>query len=156
MSLEKLVQLGWYKAEPTSPNEIAGLYSIVDRSLADLKVESISEDLRFQATYNGILTLANIALRARGFRVSLGQGHHQRVIESLEYTLTTQDAHSRERWIRKIKTHAQKRNATSYDLAGGVSPSDLAQAIRDLTALREQVTMCLRETHPELLPGNSK
>jgi hypothetical protein len=73
MSLEKLVQLGWYKAEPTSPNEIAGLYSIVDRSLADLKVESISDDLRFQAAYNGILTLANVTLRASGFRVSLGQ-----------------------------------------------------------------------------------
>jgi hypothetical protein len=82
MSLEKLVQLGWYKAEPSSPKEIADLFSIVDRSQADSRVEGISDDLRFQAAYNGILTLANIALRASGFRVSLGQGHHQRVIES--------------------------------------------------------------------------
>jgi hypothetical protein len=29
----------------------------VDRSQADLKVEGISDDLRFQAAYNGILTL---------------------------------------------------------------------------------------------------
>ena len=91
MSLEKLVQLGWYKAEPSSPREIADLVSIVDRSQADLKVEGISDDLRFQAAYNGVLTLANIALRASGFRVSLSQGHDQRVIESLERTLTTQD-----------------------------------------------------------------
>ena len=48
MSLEKLVQLGWYKAEPSSPKEIADLFSIVDRSQADLKVEGISGDLRFQ------------------------------------------------------------------------------------------------------------
>lgn len=116
MSLEKLVQLDWYKAEPSSPKEIADLFSIVDRSQADLKVESISDDLRFQATYNGILTLANIALRASGFRVSLGQGHHQRVIESLEHTLTTQDAVVREKWVRKIKSHSQKRKSTSYDL----------------------------------------
>ena len=86
MSLEKLVQLGWYKTEPSSSKEIADLFSIVDRSQADLKVEGISDDLRFQAAYNGVLTLANIALRASGFRVSLGQGHHQRVIESLEHT----------------------------------------------------------------------
>ena len=92
MSLDKLVQIGWYKAEPSSPREIADLFSIVDRSQADLKVEGISDDLRFQAAYNGVLTLANIGLRASGFRVSLGQGHHQRVIESLEHTLTTQDA----------------------------------------------------------------
>ena len=47
MSLEKLVQLGWYKAEPSSPKEIADLFSIVDRSQADMKVEGISDDLRF-------------------------------------------------------------------------------------------------------------
>ena len=74
MSLEKLVQLGWYKDEPSSSKEIADLFSIVDRSQADLKVEGISDDLRFQAAYNGVLTLANIGLRASGFRVSLGQG----------------------------------------------------------------------------------
>jgi len=66
MSLEKLVQLGWYKTEPSSSKEIADLFSIVDRSQADLKVEGISDDLRFQAAYNGVLTLANIALRASG------------------------------------------------------------------------------------------
>jgi hypothetical protein len=49
MSLEKLVQLGWYKAEPSSPREIADLFSIVYRSQADMKVEGISDDLRFQA-----------------------------------------------------------------------------------------------------------
>jgi len=48
MSLEKLVQLGWYKAEPTSAKEIADLFSIVDRSQADSRVEGISDDLRFQ------------------------------------------------------------------------------------------------------------
>jgi hypothetical protein len=152
MSLEKLVQLGWYKAEPSSREEIADLFSIVERSLVDLKAEGISDDLRFQAAYGGILTLANIALRASGFRVSPGQGHHQRVIESLEHTLTTQDRESREKWVRKIKLHSQKRNMSSYDLAGGISPNDLAQIIRDLPALREQVDAWLNNTHPELLP----
>jgi hypothetical protein len=31
MTLQKLSQLGWYKAEPTSPKEIADLFSIVNR-----------------------------------------------------------------------------------------------------------------------------
>jgi hypothetical protein len=151
MSLEKLAQLGWYKTEPSSPREIADLFSIVNRSLADLRVEGISDDLRLHAAYNGILTLANVALRANGFRVSPGQGHHQRVIESLEYTLTTLDSDSRQKWVRKIKVHSQKRNTTSYDSAGGVSSIDLAQIIKDLTILKEQVELCLKETHPEIL-----
>jgi hypothetical protein len=151
MTLEKLSQLGWYKAEPTSPKEIAGLFSIVDRSLRDLKVEGISDDLRFQAAYNGILTLTNIALRANGFRVGAGQGHHQRVIESLTHTLTTQDETAREKWVRKIKAHSQKRNAASYDAAGAVSPNDIAQIIRDLASLQEQVIGYLKQAHTELL-----
>jgi hypothetical protein len=151
MNLEKLEQLGWYRAEPTSTEEIADLFSIVDRCQADLKVEGISEDLRFHAAYNGILTLANIALRATGYRVSLSQGHHQRVIESLVYTLTTCDGDTRDRWVRKIKSHSQKRNTTSYDSAGGVSPIDLAQIMGDLPALRERVEAYLMEIHPELL-----
>jgi len=114
-------------------------------------VTDVSDDLRFQAAYNGIVTLANVALRASGYRVSLSQGHHQRVIESLESTLTTQDAATREKWVRKIKSHSQKRNTTSYDLAGCVSPTDLAQIMKDLAALREQVRAWLKEVHPELL-----
>jgi len=151
MTLEKLSQLGWYKAEPTSPKEIADLFSIVDRSLRDLKVEGISDDLRFQAAYNGILPLTNIALRANGFRVASGQGHHQRVIESLAYTLTSQDNTAREKWVRKLKAHSQKRNAASYDVAGAVSPNDIAQIIRDLASLQEQVIDCLKQAHTELL-----
>jgi hypothetical protein len=68
------------------------------------------------------------------------------------YTLTTRDAHERERWIRKIKSHSQKRNAASCDLAGGISPNDLTQIIRDLAAQREQFDACVKENRPEYLP----
>jgi len=78
------------------------------------------------------------------------------VIESLEYTLTTQDATAREKWVRKIKSHSQKRNTTSYDLAGGVSPTDLAQIMKDLPVLQEQVRVWLKEVHPELLTRAAK
>lgn len=150
MSLEKLAQHGWYKAEPSSPSEIADLFSIVVRAQADSQVQAISEDLRFHAAYNGILTLANIALRASGFRVSHGQGHHQRVIESLEYTLTTLGAVARQKWVRKIKAHSQKRNITSYDLAGGVSSTELKQVVNDLAILQAQIKTWLQQTHAEL------
>jgi hypothetical protein len=41
-------------------------------------------------------------------------------------------------------------------LAGGVSPTDLAQVIRDLGLLRDQVNDWLKATHPELLKNDSK
>jgi len=49
MSLEKWVEYGWLRKEPTSPGEIKDLLGIVERSLVDSKVEAVSTDLRFIA-----------------------------------------------------------------------------------------------------------
>jgi hypothetical protein len=49
MSLEKWVEYGWLRREPTSPGEIKDLLGIVECSLADSKVEVVSTDLRFIA-----------------------------------------------------------------------------------------------------------
>jgi hypothetical protein len=54
--------------------------------------------------------------------------------------------------VRKVKAHSQKMNTASYDAAGAVSPNDIAQVIRDLASLHEQVIDYLKKTHAELLP----
>ena len=66
MSLEKWVEYGWLRREPTSTGEIKDLLGIVDRSLADSKVEAVSTDLRFIAAFNAALCIATTALRASG------------------------------------------------------------------------------------------
>jgi hypothetical protein len=60
MSLEKWVEYGWLRREPTSTGEIKDLLGIVDRSLADSKVEAVSTDLRFIAAFNAALCVATI------------------------------------------------------------------------------------------------
>ena len=60
MSLEKWVEYGWLRAEPTSPGEIKNLWGIVDRGLADSHVEAISDDLRFIAALGAALTVARL------------------------------------------------------------------------------------------------
>jgi hypothetical protein len=150
MTLERLAQTGWYKTEPCTAQEIAALFSIVDRARSDSLVESISDDLRFHAAYNGMLTLANIALRASGLRAPVNMGH-QRVIESIESTLTSLDQDSSAKWVRKIKAYSLKRNITSYDSAGGVAPSDLAQILKDLPVFEALILAWLKQVRPELL-----
>ncbi len=76
MSLEKWVEYGWLRQEPTSPGEIEDLLGIGDRSLADSKVEAISTDLRFIAAFNAALCIATTALRASGLRTVTQAGHH--------------------------------------------------------------------------------
>ena len=58
MSLEKWVEYGWPRREPTSPAEIRDLLGIVERSLADSKVDAVSTDLSFIAAFNAALCAA--------------------------------------------------------------------------------------------------
>lgn len=82
MSLEKWVEYGWLRREATSPAEIKDLLGIVERSLADSKIEAVSTDLRFIAAFNAALCLATTALRASGHRTATQAGHHVKTIEN--------------------------------------------------------------------------
>jgi hypothetical protein len=148
MSLEKWLEYGWLRREPSSANEIKALQGIVQRSLDDSKVEGISADLRFVATFSAALTAATIALRASGYRTVTQAGHHAKIIESLEYTI-----HADPRLIQKLKVFSNKRNKSIYDVAGAVSDQELKEVAKLATELYGQVTAWLRKSHPELLKG---
>jgi len=44
MNLEKWVEYGWLRREPTSRGEVRDLLGIVERSLSDSKVEAVSTE----------------------------------------------------------------------------------------------------------------
>ena len=146
MSLEKWVEYGWLRREPTSPDEIRSLLGIVDRSLADAKVEAVSTDLRFIAAFNAALCIATMALRATGYRTVTQAGHHVKTIESLELTLK-----SNAKIVQKFKTLNNKRNKSVYDVVGAVSDQDLVAIVSLANELKDGAIAWLREIHPELL-----
>jgi hypothetical protein len=122
MSLEKWVEYGWLRREPTSPGEIKDLLGIVERSLADSRVAAVSTDLRFIAAFNAALCVATTALRASGHRTVIQAGHHVKTIESLELTVKAGS-----KIIQRFKTFNNKRNKSLYDVAGAVSDQELKQ-----------------------------
>ena len=146
MSLEKYVENAWLRREPTSPQEISDLLGIVDRSMSDAAVEAISDDLRFYTTFNAVLALANMALRASGYRTTNQQGHHTRTLETLEYTIGADP-----KLIRKLLAFSKKRNVAGYDSAGSISDQELEQILSTAEDLRHTVEIWLRTTHPKLL-----
>ena len=111
MSLEGLLEAKRLRKEPTSSGEIKGLLGIVERSLQDAKVEAISEDLRFMAAYNALLTCATAALRADGYRTGAAGGHHVLTFETLQYTIAAEPS-----VIRKLKAFATQRGKATYDV----------------------------------------
>jgi hypothetical protein len=146
MSLENYFKNSWLKKESTSPQEIADQLGLVSRCMKDASVEGISADLRFYTAFNAILALANTALRASGYRTTTQPGHHTRTIETLEYTVQSDD-----RTIRKIMAFSKKRNVASYDSAGSISDEELKQILSTAESLQETVETWLTATHPELL-----
>jgi hypothetical protein len=145
MSLQRWVEYGWLRVEPSSREEIEDLLGLVSRALKDSRVDAISDDLRFQAAFSAMLNSANTALRASGFRTRVQTGHHQKIIESLEFTLQPEPG-----LVQKMRVFSKKRNATSYDAAGSVSEAELVQAIELAERLKQRVTDWLQSTHPEL------
>ncbi len=148
MSLERYVENGWLRREPTSAQEIADQLGIVTRSMNDAGVQDISDDLRFYTSFNAILALANTALRASGYRTTTQPGHHIRTIETLEYTIGADS-----KLIRKLLAFSKKRNAASYDAAGSVSNQELQQILITVEDLRHTLMAWLRMEHPELHPA---
>jgi hypothetical protein len=146
MNLEKYVENAWLRREPTSPQEISDQLAIVERSMKDARVTDISDDLRFYTAFNAVLALANIALRASGYRTTNQSGHHTRSIETLEYTIGADS-----RLIRKLLAFSKKRNVASYDAAGAVSDEELQQILAATEDLRQFVESWLQRVHPELL-----
>jgi hypothetical protein len=118
----------------------------VQRSLDDSKVDAISADLRFVASFTAALTAATIALRACGYRTITQVGHHTKVIESLELTIKADH-----KLIHKLKVFSNKRNKSVYDVAGAVSDQELKDLAKLATELNTQVTLWLQKSHPELL-----
>jgi hypothetical protein len=148
MSLEKWVEYGWLRREPTSPGEIKDLLGIVERSLGDSKVEAVSTDLRFVAAFNAALTVATIALRGSGYRTVTQSGHHVKTIESLELTVKASS-----KVIQRFKTFNNKRNKSVYDVAGAVSDQELEAVVKLGTELKDSTITWLKKSHPELLKG---
>jgi hypothetical protein len=116
------------------PRRDPRLVQYCDSALNDARVEAISDDLRFQAAFSAALTAANIALRTNGYPTRVQTGHHQKIVESLELTLLADP-----KLIQKMKVFSKKRNATSYDFAGGVSEQELEQVIQVGGELRDTV-----------------
>ncbi|HVZ17412.1 MAG TPA: hypothetical protein VG897_09875 [Terriglobales bacterium] len=145
MSLESWAQNAWLKKQATSADEIRHLFRIVDRDLHDCEASGISADTQFTIAFNAALQAATAALRAGGYRTT-GQGHHVRVIDSLELTINSSSA-----TVQKLQILGRKRNMCSYDMAGSVSDAELQQMKKLALELRDTVRTWIKQHHPDLL-----
>lgn len=145
MTLQRLLAEGRLRRQPTSSGEIAVLFRVVDRDLADARAAGVSDDRRFATAYNAALQAATIALRAEGYRTA-GVAHHRTTISTLPMILGP-DAASTADYLDACRS---KRNTVDYDGIGIATGADVLELIDEAERLRATVEVWLTEQHPDL------
>jgi len=146
MTLKDWHNSGWLKRHSSSRKEISDLLVKVDRDITEAANDTITLDWRLAIAYNACLGCATIALRASGYRIPGGAGQHYRTIQSLRFTIKPQSD-----VIASLEAISRKRAIVSYDVAGTITESEVAEAMSLAGELRERLFAWLKEERPELI-----
>jgi hypothetical protein len=144
-NLQSWLRNKWLHQHTSSKEEIANLFAICDRDLTACLTNNLPADWRFAIAYNAALQAATAALAAAGYRASR-EGHHHRVIQSLEFKLAPE-----RKMIDTFDKFRKKRNISSYDVAGAVSDREAHEMFELASTLRAKVEGWIRKNHSKLL-----
>ena len=146
MSLQQWSDNGWLRPHQTSSQEIADLFAIVTRDLADAEGD-ISADWRFGIAYNAALKLGTILLHASGYRPEKTLQHY-RTIAALPEIFGQQRKDDAD----YLETCRRKRNTAEYDRTGVVTDQDASELIEFCRELEQEVRNWLSHNYPALMP----
>jgi uncharacterized protein (UPF0332 family) len=145
MSLENWLNNGWLKRHQTSQTEVQGILGLVSRDIKEACNLTINTDWRMNMAFNASLQCANAALMASGYRAASQTGHHERIINSLKYTIGMSGE-----IIDQLNKFRNKRIKATYDLAGAISDYEVEEAIKLAKQILKSVIEWLAKYHPEL------
>lgn len=144
MSLELWEKNGWLREHKTSPQEINGILSLVERDIEDASREVISIDWQFNIAYNAGLQLATISLLAAGYRAGRGGSKHYRVIQALPLVMGEQYSTLRN----YLDNCRRKRNVSEYDAVGTISEKEAEDLLQTVKEFKIAVKSWLKKNHP--------
>lgn len=141
----KLLRDGRLRRHQTNPEEIAGLFEIVERDLADAAIAHLSADRCFTIAYNAVLQSATAILYSAGYRTH-GSGHHSTTFDVLAITLETEDK-SR---IGYFDSCRRKRNVADYSGVGQISESEADELFREAADFAAKARDWIKQNHSSL------
>lgn len=148
MSLELWKSNNWLRETKPTRTEIAKLFAVVDREIKDASIHELSIDGRFMHAYDAALNLCTIALRASGYEVTKGHGHHKRTIEALPHCMGKEFSVLADR----IEIASRQRGQAMYDRTDVVQEEDASDLLQAAVQLRESVIEWIKRTNPSIVP----
>lgn len=146
MSLSDWAKAGWLKPQQPTRQQLAAVFSVVDRDLED-SGRNLSPDGQFNIAYNAALQLCTIVLFAEGWKADKLNAHH-RTLSALPLILGKERLADAD----YLDACRAKRNRLEYDAAGRVSAVEAKELRKFATELRAAVVAWLGEKHPNLSP----
>ncbi len=147
MSLQQWLDNSWIATSTPSREEIAGLVQVAERNLADASLEGLSPDGRFSHAYDAVRCLCQAALTASGFVVPKGGRQHERVIESLKFTLGSEWADETD----YFDLCRRNRHKSIYEQSGINQPRDADQLLESAKKLLTATKNWLQLNQPDLI-----
>lgn len=147
MSLADAAANGHIQPHKTSADEVRSLRALVDRDVADSKVELLSDDRRFATAYNAALQISKLALACAGYRVSKGQSAH---FASFEMVAIAIPANEIQELTDYFDVCRRKRNHIDYDGSQIVSRGETEELIKKVQEYRSIIDDWIKATHPNL------
>lgn len=145
MTLQNLLATGQLIEHPVDRDEIRRLLDAARRNLQDSRIQQVSLETRYDASYKAIMQSSLAAMMANGYRPNMSSpGHHMTLIQALVHTIGLPAAR-----IRVLDTLRRKRNLSDYtgeDIDDGSVHACVAEAERLLV----DVTTWLETNRPHL------
>ena len=146
MSWKKLLAEDRVEKHESSAEELKALRAVVERNLADARVEAVSSDTRFGCAYEAALIVTTAAIACSGYRVK-GLGHHRTTFEALPIALPGVESTEDARYFDRCR---RLRNELSYLAAGIVEEREVAELLTRVDALRTRVSALVEQHLPKV------
>ena len=146
MGLRDWHENSWLKKVKPTPDGVGNLVGIADREIADASLGGMSDSGRYEHAYNAARSLCEAVLHATGYEVPKGTTKHQRLIESLKFTIGTEVEES----IDYLDQCRRLRHRVVYDERDAISTTEADKLLGAATELRKTVGKWLTDHHPNL------
>jgi hypothetical protein len=147
MTLRNWLNEGRLSQHVSTSQEMRDLLRVVDRDLRDASIEALSGDRRFAITYNAVLQLATVVLRASGYRTS-GASHHWITFQTIPELMGIREKERAD----YFDSCRRRRNIADYDAAGEISVAEARELYTEAVTFRQDVLTWLRDNHPGFFP----
>lgn len=151
MPYKRLLREGRIRRHRTNRQEVANLFQVVERDLADAAITALSADRRFATAYNAALQAATAVMYSEGYRAH-GIGHHSTTFEFLKEAMGPNITSLAD----YLDDCRRKRNRADYIGAGYISMTEAEDLLREARKFAAQAEAWIQTHHPELQGDKSQ